>query len=329
MTLRRAGVLFVLGSVGLAACTGDVSPTPTPVIVTASTRATAPDGSLWIHVKYRQEGPVDVSDFEHHRPYDDPPVDEAWYDAPNRYMIVNLDGTNYHYCQFTRIDWDRFVGASDAASYYTSHIRGDFDCRDGGVPSYGGNRQATTVTTRAASVTTQPSRTTTTFPGDGRTDLERCTHDAAVAWTVVTSDAFVRAMDILDDPRLPVFDSKLDLWIFEAWCLDDWRGYLDATAHEVRQQIGGSDADRFALGLSDAELTTQLGRLCTYLDLMEGDPRTLYWVWDSRMEFGGFSIWTFLEDVGTRGFLNVIYDATVPACPRHSNLVQQWMGMLH
>ena len=322
MAHLRTVILGILITVALTACGADIRSEPrAPTAGAAASQASAPDGSLWVHVKYRSGGPVDVAGFAHHRPLD-PPVNEAWYDASNQYMIVNLEGTNYHYCRFTRGDWADLVNASNAGSYYQGQIRGSFDCRGGGVPSY-------EVSSTASAATTPPQvpRTTTTLAVTASTALQPCIDKGVLAWTMVRNDAFLRAMSVLGDVDFDGFELILDREIFESWCLDEWGGYLDATASEVRQRIGGFHADEFAQGLTDAQLTTQLGRLCTYLDLMgEGDD-LLYWVWDSRQQLSGFSIWTFLDAVGASVFLNVTYDAALVACPRHADLLDRWLSV--
>lgn len=145
MTRLRYLIFGILLAVSASACGAPVdtastqgidSQAPQSVTTTDSTLAEpARAASEWVHVKYREDGAVDVAEFEHFEPLD-PPVTEAWYDRSKLYMIVNLEGTNYHYCRFSADDWAGFVDSGDAGSYYASHIRGSNDCRRGGVPSY-------------------------------------------------------------------------------------------------------------------------------------------------------------------------------------------------
>lgn len=144
MARVRSLIFGVLLAVSASACGATVDTTPTQDIdrrapqfatTTASTLSeSARLASEWVDVKYREGGPVDVAEFEHFEPRD-PPVTEAWYDRSNLYLIVNLEGTNYHYCRFLAGDWVGFVDSGDAGSHYASQIRGSHDCRRGGVPS--------------------------------------------------------------------------------------------------------------------------------------------------------------------------------------------------
>ena len=59
-----------------------------------------------------------------------------WYDAPNRYFLIDLKGTLYHYCRFPRGVWEEFKRAVSYGQYYNAQIKGSYDCRLGGIPSY-------------------------------------------------------------------------------------------------------------------------------------------------------------------------------------------------
>ncbi len=71
-------------------------------------------------------------------------VRNAWYDHSEEYLIINLRGTNYHYCEMPVDLWDglKRVGSVDYGSleemdvYYKQNIKGNYDCRINRVPTY-------------------------------------------------------------------------------------------------------------------------------------------------------------------------------------------------
>ena len=87
-------------------------------------------------IKYRPD-PVDID-----KPYfeyfntSSSFIRDAWYDKANKYMIVNLAGTNYHYCGLDSSTWQEFKNAESYGSFYRSTIKGNFDCRIFPVPEY-------------------------------------------------------------------------------------------------------------------------------------------------------------------------------------------------
>lgn len=96
---------------------------------------TAPRASAEVvDVKYR--GPVDLETFACQDVTRSSLVRRVCYDQPQSYMLISLNGIYYHYC---RIDVDTVSGFQSAESigrYYNTFIKGRFDCRLGGVPTY-------------------------------------------------------------------------------------------------------------------------------------------------------------------------------------------------
>ena len=93
-----------------------------------------------ISVKYRTKGtvPICANTFSG-LPSPNGDVRGAYFDSGNNYMIVNLNGTNYHYCRFPNNVWREWSNQSNKYTYYDRNIRGGYDCRDGGgryVPDY-------------------------------------------------------------------------------------------------------------------------------------------------------------------------------------------------
>jgi KTSC domain-containing protein len=90
-----------------------------------------------VWVKYRQT-PVDLADrrFEYLDTSRSSFITDAWYDSSNSYMVIGLRGTYYHYCRMPRNAWNSFRAADSFGRHYNAFIKGNFDCRLGGVPVY-------------------------------------------------------------------------------------------------------------------------------------------------------------------------------------------------
>ena len=90
-----------------------------------------------VQVEYRS-GPVDVAHprFDHQPTPGSSFVAGVWYDADNSYLIIGLEGRYYHYCSVPVDVWSGFADAPSSGRYYNTTLRGRFDCRLGGVPSY-------------------------------------------------------------------------------------------------------------------------------------------------------------------------------------------------
>jgi KTSC domain len=97
--------------------------------------AAAPNHIVW--VKYRQT-PVNVADrcFEYLDTSRSSFITGAWYDGSNSYMVIGLRGTYYHYCRMPSNAWNAFRAADSFGRHYNAFIKGNFDCRLGGVPVY-------------------------------------------------------------------------------------------------------------------------------------------------------------------------------------------------
>ena len=97
--------------------------------------AATPKHVVW--VKYRQT-PVDVADprFEYLDTSRSSFITGAWYDSSNFYMVIGLRGTYYHYCRMPRNAWNSFQVADSLGRHYNAFIKGNYDCRLGGVPVY-------------------------------------------------------------------------------------------------------------------------------------------------------------------------------------------------
>jgi hypothetical protein len=108
------------------------------VMVLGATPASAKNAPNFVHVKYLA-APVDIAHprFEKLDTSRSSFVVGAWYDDESDYMIINLGSIFYHYCRMPESAWAAFRTAESFGKHYSSLIKGEFDCRQGGVPQYG------------------------------------------------------------------------------------------------------------------------------------------------------------------------------------------------
>jgi hypothetical protein len=100
---------------------------------------TAEVRSETVDVKYR--GPVDLKTFECRETPRSSFIQRVCYDKPQSYMIINLRGVNYHYCELPPATFDGLMGARSMGQFYNQNIKGSgsdgpYDCRTHRVPSY-------------------------------------------------------------------------------------------------------------------------------------------------------------------------------------------------
>ncbi len=58
------------------------------------------------------------------------------YDSRERYVIVNLTGAYYHYCEVPPSIVAAWRQAASMGRFYNAQVKGRFDCRVLRVPSY-------------------------------------------------------------------------------------------------------------------------------------------------------------------------------------------------
>ena len=87
-----------------------------------------------VNVKYR--GPVDLAPFACESVSRSSLVKRVCYDKREQYMIINLQGTYYHYCGIDAGTVGQLQNADSMGRYYNAAIKGRFDCRTGRVPAY-------------------------------------------------------------------------------------------------------------------------------------------------------------------------------------------------
>lgn len=87
-----------------------------------------------VDVKYR--GSVDLSPFKCEWIDRSSLVKRVCYDAKERYVIVNLTGTYYHYCQVPGSVVAEWLDAESMGRFYNATVKGRFDCRVLRAPAY-------------------------------------------------------------------------------------------------------------------------------------------------------------------------------------------------
>lgn len=89
-----------------------------------------------VYVKYRGDVNVDNGHFSHMSIKPSSLVKDMYYDKDNKYLLVRLKHTYYHYCSIPNDAVSRWVESSSLGRYYNSYIKGNYDCRVFPVPSY-------------------------------------------------------------------------------------------------------------------------------------------------------------------------------------------------
>ena len=87
-----------------------------------------------VNVKYR--GIVDLKPFKCESISRSSLVNRVCYDSHERYMIINLQGTYYHYCEIDAGTVSQLLQAQSMGRYFNQSIKGRFDCRTNRVPAY-------------------------------------------------------------------------------------------------------------------------------------------------------------------------------------------------
>lgn len=87
-----------------------------------------------VMVKYR--GPVDLTPFSCEWVSRSSVVNRLCYDSKERYVVVNLTGTYYHYCEIPSSVVSAWRQADSMGRYYNAVVKGNYDCRVLRVPPY-------------------------------------------------------------------------------------------------------------------------------------------------------------------------------------------------
>jgi KTSC domain len=87
-----------------------------------------------VDVKYR--GPVNLKHFSCTNVERSSFIKRVCYDRSNTYMVINLNGVYYHYCEIDDGTVALLLKADSMGQYYNGAIKGRFDCRTHRVPTY-------------------------------------------------------------------------------------------------------------------------------------------------------------------------------------------------
>jgi hypothetical protein len=87
-----------------------------------------------VYVKYR--GEVDLKSFDCTDITRSSFINRVCYDEANEYMLINLNGTYYHYCAIDDGTVSALLAADSMGRFYNASIKGNFDCRVNRVPEY-------------------------------------------------------------------------------------------------------------------------------------------------------------------------------------------------
>jgi KTSC domain len=92
-----------------------------------------------VNVKYR--GVVDLAPFECTNTPRSSFIQRVCYDKAQSYMLINLTGTYYHYCELPSATFEAFMVAPSMGQFYNQNIKGTgsdgpYDCRTHRVPAY-------------------------------------------------------------------------------------------------------------------------------------------------------------------------------------------------
>jgi hypothetical protein len=92
-----------------------------------------------VEVKYR--GQVDLKTFECRDTPRSSFIQRVCYDKPQSYMIINLRGINYHYCELPASTYAALMTAPSMGQFFNQNIKGTgsdgpYDCRTHREPTY-------------------------------------------------------------------------------------------------------------------------------------------------------------------------------------------------
>jgi hypothetical protein len=85
-------------------------------------------------VRYR--GPVSLAAFNCDAVTRSSFIDRVCYDKPNSYMLIDIRGTWYHYCEIDADTVSNLMAADSMGRFYNQSIKARFDCRTHRVPHY-------------------------------------------------------------------------------------------------------------------------------------------------------------------------------------------------
>jgi hypothetical protein len=102
--------------------------------IIAFANAGASTADQTVYVKYR--GPVNLAPFACEAITRSSFIENICYDAKNTYMLIDLKGTWYHYCEIDQETVSSLLAAESMSRFFNASIKGRFDCRTNRVPAY-------------------------------------------------------------------------------------------------------------------------------------------------------------------------------------------------
>ena len=89
-----------------------------------------------VYVKYRGSVDVDNGNFSHLQLKSSSLIKDMYYDKNNKYLLVRLKNTYYHYCSILSSVVTHWRQSPSLGRYYNHNIKGNYDCRVNPIPSY-------------------------------------------------------------------------------------------------------------------------------------------------------------------------------------------------
>ena len=86
-------------------------------------------------VDVRNRGPLSLDAFECSA-VESSFIRRVCYDDENRYLLIRLGNTWYHYCNVPDETVTALIEAESAGRYFNANVRGKFDCRTNQPPRY-------------------------------------------------------------------------------------------------------------------------------------------------------------------------------------------------
>jgi hypothetical protein len=99
-----------------------------------ATKAESGTSAEVVTVKYR--GPVSLAPFKCDPITRSSFIERVCYDTANSYMLIDLSGTWYHYCEIDASTVSSLMAAESMGRFYNASIKGRFDCRTHHIPEY-------------------------------------------------------------------------------------------------------------------------------------------------------------------------------------------------
>ena len=97
--------------------------------------ATVSTGALAETVNVKHQGPVDLEPFTC-TDTESSFVHRICYQPEQSYLVVLLGQTYYHYCRLPSQVFSQWLNAYSKGNFYNGSIKGNFDCRMGGIPKH-------------------------------------------------------------------------------------------------------------------------------------------------------------------------------------------------